>query len=49
MNMQRRDFLKTGSLVGGALGLNMLGLPRNLLADGHSGNKKMLFIFQRGG
>ena len=52
MNMQRRDFIKTGGLAGGALGLNMLGslgLPRNLLADGHSGNKKMLFIFQRGG
>ena len=52
MNMQRRDFLKTGSLAGGALGLNLLGslgLPGNLLADAHSGNKKMLFIFQRGG
>ena len=52
MNMQRREFLKTGSLAGGALGLNLLGslgLPGSLLADGHSDNKKMLFIFQRGG
>ena len=52
MNMQRREFLKTGGLAGGALGLNLLGslgLPGNLFADGHSGNKKMLFIFQRGG
>ena len=52
MNMQRREFLKTGGLAGGALGLNLLsslGLPNNLFADGHSSNKKMLFIFQRGG
>ncbi len=52
MKIQRRDFLKSGGLAGGALGLNMLGslgLPQNLLADDHSGNKKMLFIFQRGG
>ncbi len=50
--MQRREFFKTSSLAGGALGLNILGslgLPNNLLADGHTGNKKMLFIFQRGG
>ena len=52
MNMQRREFLKTGGLAGGAVGLNLLGslgLPNNLFADGHSSNKKMLFIFQRGG
>jgi uncharacterized protein (DUF1501 family) len=52
MNIQRRDFLKTSSLASGALGLNILGslgLPQNLQADGHAGNKKMLFIFQRGG
>ena len=52
MNLQRRDFLKTGGLAGGAIGLNLLsslGLPTGLLADGHSGKKKMLFIFQRGG
>ena len=27
----------------------LLGLPNHLFADAHSSNKKMLFIFQRGG
>ena len=52
MKLQRRDFLKTGGLAGGALGLNLLGslgLPTDILADDHAGKKKMLFIFQRGG
>jgi len=52
MNLQRRDFLKTSGLASGAIGLNLLsalGLPTSLLADGLSGKKKMLFIFQRGG
>ncbi len=52
MNLQRRDFLKTSGLAGGAIGLNLLsalGLSTNLMGDGHSDKKKMLFIFQRGG
>ena len=52
MKLQRRDFLKTGGLASGALGLNLLGslgLPTDILADDHAGKKKMLFIFQRGG
>ena len=51
MKLQRRDFLKTGGLASGALGLNLLGslgLPTDILADDHAGKKKMLFIFQRG-
>ncbi len=52
MNLHRRDFLKTGGIAGGAIGMNLLsslGLPTNLLADDHGSKKKMLFIFQRGG
>ena len=52
MKLQRRDFLKTGGLASGALGLNLLGslgLPTDILADDNAGKKKMLFIFQRGG
>ncbi len=52
MNINRRHFLKSGSLALSALGLNMASpilFQRKLLAAPGLANKKMIFIFQEGG
>ncbi len=52
MNISRRNFLKSSSLAGTALGLNMLAptmFQRKLLGQDALANKKMIFIFQEGG
>ncbi len=52
MSWNRRDFLKTGGLATLSLGLNAFGpssLRRLALAGQGATNKKMVFIFQRGG
>lgn len=52
MNMNRRQFLKAGLMSCGALGLNMTSpmfLQRQLLAADPEADRKLLFIFQRGG
>jgi len=52
MNINRRNFLKSGSLALSALGLNMAApvmFQRKLMAAPGLANKKMIFIFQEGG
>jgi uncharacterized protein (DUF1501 family) len=52
MNISRRSFLRTGAITCGALGCNLASpfiMNRQLLAGNIDQNKKLLFIFQRGG
>ena len=52
MNISRRNFLKSGSLAFSALGLNLVTpmmFQRQALAANPNNNKRMIFIFQRGG
>jgi uncharacterized protein (DUF1501 family) len=52
MILNRRDFLKTGSLTALGLGLNAWSpafLKRRLVAGPAEGETKLVFIFQRGG
>lgn len=52
MNIHRRQFLKTGALAWGALGINLLApglFQRRLLAADLPADRKLIFIFQNGG
>ncbi|MEO8425980.1 MAG: DUF1501 domain-containing protein [Verrucomicrobiota bacterium] len=52
MNLSRRQFLKTGCLTFGALGVTPFSsslLQRELLAGNVDSDKKLIFIFQNGG
>jgi uncharacterized protein (DUF1501 family) len=52
MQLNRRDFLRTGGLTALALGLNAFSpniFKRRILAGPPEGTKKLVFIFQRGG
>ena len=49
MNTSRRQFLRNGALFGGALGFQPFLLNDKLNAAEPGDNKKLIFIFQRGG
>ncbi|MFT4640567.1 MAG: hypothetical protein ACI8T1_003896 [Verrucomicrobiales bacterium] len=49
MNSSRRQFLRRGCLAGGALAFHPFLLNRTLHGAEPGDNKKLLFIFQRGG
>ena len=49
MNSSRRQFLRRGALLGGALGFHPYLLNHSLNAAEPGDNKKLIFIFQRGG
>jgi uncharacterized protein (DUF1501 family) len=52
MNWNRRDFLKAGGLTALAMGMNFFSpeiFKRRILAGPAVGQKKLIFVFQRGG
>lgn len=49
MNTSRRQFLRRSALLGGALGFHPFLLNQQLNAAEPGDNKKLIFIFQRGG